>query len=206
MNYKRQLAAIAGLAIAIISALELPAEARRYRGGYRASHSRQYRASYSRGMSNRGIGQQTRVASSRSYYRPASYRIAQIDRSGASAREASRSEAPRRRSIPQGDDRFPVADAPRRPSNQVSASERWGDNSRTAITETQVHDFRHEYAPGQSTKAMRSKLGAPAESYGDRDVWRIQRNGEDGKPSNKYGKLIATYDNKGKSYVWNAEW
>lgn len=62
------------------------------------------------------------------------------------------------------------------------------------LTEKQVYKFREMYADGQSRQAMRSALGDPAEQYWDRDVWKIQRLGIDGKPSGEFGRFEAKYD------------
>ncbi len=200
---KRQLAAIAGLVVSIISILELPAEARRRYGGYRSRSSFQVERSSGR----RERRQRTAMRSQR-YYQPTSYTLAQIDRSGAPAKAPVK----RQRSAPQGDDRFPVAnEAPRRSpvastANQAVSKFEGGEFSHTTLSERQVYRFRTEYAHGQSTQAMHSKLGAPTEIHGDREVWRIARNGNDGKPNGKYGRFVAKYDANGKAYDWHSEW
>lgn len=91
----------------------------------------------------------SRIAN-RPYYKPASYTIAQIDRSGAPAREAPKREAPiKRRSVPQGDDRFPLRPEPNIPREPQSE-----------VTEAKANSLRN-YAGKQPYEAMRKLLGKP---------------------------------------------
>lgn len=62
------------------------------------------------------------------------------------------------------------------------------------LTEQNVYNFRQQFADGQSRKAMRSALGEPAETTPDKDVWKIQRIGLDGKPSGEMGTFEARYE------------
>lgn len=142
---KRQLAAIAGLVVSIISILELPAEARRRFGGYR-SYRPEFRAE--RGSARR-YRRPVLASSRRQYYQPASYTLAQVDRSGASAPPPALA-ARSRRSIPQGDDRFPLRSEPNLRSEPTSE-----------VTEAKANSLNN-YAKNQPYQAMRKLLGKPS--------------------------------------------
>lgn len=90
----------------------------------------------------------------------------------------------------------PISQQSRRRVEQPSIETDYSD-TRSAdgtLTEEQVYRFREKYADGQSRQAMRSALGEPSAQYWDRDVWRIKRNGLDGKPSGEFGTFEASYE------------
>lgn len=62
------------------------------------------------------------------------------------------------------------------------------------LSEQNVYNFRRQFADGQSRQAMRSALGEPAEHTWNKDIWKIQRIGLDGKPSGEFGTFEASYD------------
>ncbi|PZV19186.1 MAG: hypothetical protein DCF22_00530 [Leptolyngbya sp.] len=169
---KRRQAAIAALAVCIISALELPAEARRRYGGYR---SRSFHA-------ERGPARRTRrrpvVAAARQYYQPASFTVAQIDRSGVSAARPT-SVAKQRRSAPQGDDRFPLRPEPslrREPTSEV--------------TEVRANSL-NGYAKKQPHQAMRKLLGKPSRATEGTEVYELQGTGS---PYQASKRLVIHYE------------
>jgi hypothetical protein len=73
------------------------------------------------------------------------------------------------------------------------------------LREEQVYSFRREYAYGQSSRAMYSRLGYPSRSEGNRDEWEVERLGLDGAPTGQRGKFIAEY-NGDRAVSWRAEW
>ncbi|PZV09159.1 MAG: hypothetical protein DCF22_18935 [Leptolyngbya sp.] len=86
------------------------------------------------------------IASRQTYYRPTSYTVAQIDRTGAAPKRA----APVKKQSIQGDDRFPL-----RPEPNLAREPQSG------VDQAKVNSLRN-YARNQPYQAMRKLLGQPS--------------------------------------------
>ncbi len=145
------------------------AEARRRysvrRTGYARFHARR---------SNRPTYQaQTRQ---QRYYKPASLLLAQIDRSGVAAKSAP---VRQRRSIPQGDDRFPL-----RPEPNIARAPQSG------VTEAKANSLKG-YAKNQPEYAMRKLLGKPTRQTQDgTDIYDLKGTGS---PFQASRRLVVRY-------------
>jgi len=162
-------------AIAVSALYPEPSEARR-RGGF-SSYRRQSPSVFR-------PGRRSRIASRQPYYRPVSYTLAQIDRSGAPAKSAPRREAPRRRSIPQGDDRFPIAAEPVRRLPNLPREPQSG------VNQAKANSLRN-YAKNQPYQAMRKLLGEPTRRTEDgTEIYNLKGTGS---PFQASRRLVVRY-------------
>lgn len=73
------------------------------------------------------------------------------------------------------------------------------------LSEDNVRTFQQEFRGGQSVRGLYSALGYPNESRSNRDVWLIQKKDFYGRPTGRYGRMIAEYREDGSSTTWS-EW
>lgn len=144
------------------------------------AYRRRYRVNKGLGaemMAERWSGYRRAMLSSRSRprlsYNPVSF----------SSREQS--SRPRSRVAQQSQQQPPIAAATNYATTRTNSG---------VLSEQNVYNFRRQFADGQSRKAMRSALGEPAEHTWNKDVWKIERIGLDGKKSGEFGTFEATYD------------
>ena len=124
------------------------------------------------------------------YYKPASYKIAQIDRSGASIRRetpraapirsAERSRRSQQRRQPQSErnERFPI-----RPEPNIRRE------AQSDVTEAKANGLRN-YAKDQPDYAMRNLLGKPSRIDGDSEIYNIKGTGT---PYQASERLVVRY-------------
>jgi hypothetical protein len=158
---KRQLAAIAALVVSILSAVELPAEARRRYGGYRSHSVRSPVRRIRRSV----------VASARRspYYQPTSYMLAQINRDGSPGRTASpQVEQPRPRR-----ERVALPTVEGYKKLPFEGAQEYG--AQGTISRSEANTLKYiDFSKGQTYSDLKSRIGFPRYRNGNTDYYQLR--------------------------------